>query len=104
MRKTLALMRHGKAQSRNAGVPDEERKFTQAGKRALEALLDDSDGIETPHKPRAHPRTARPIQVSAAVPLPPRRFVPHCRPAPHAPIQAMPATLAHASSKERLSF
>lgn len=39
MGKTLVLMRHGKAQSRDMGIPDEDRTLTDAGKRALAAKL-----------------------------------------------------------------
>ena len=39
MGKTLILMRHGKAQSRELGIPDRERTLTRAGKRALAATL-----------------------------------------------------------------
>lgn len=39
MGKTLVLMRHGKAQSRDLGIPDDERTLTRAGKRTLAATL-----------------------------------------------------------------
>ena len=39
MGKTLVLMRHGKAQPRDLGIPDDERTLTRAGTRALAARL-----------------------------------------------------------------
>lgn len=39
MGKTLILMRHGKAQSRDQDAPDDQRALTRAGKRALIARL-----------------------------------------------------------------
>ena len=39
MGKTLVLMRHGKAQPRDLGIPDDERTLTRAGERALAARL-----------------------------------------------------------------
>ena len=39
MGKTLVLMRHGKAQPRDLGIPDDERTLTDAGMRALAAKL-----------------------------------------------------------------
>ena len=40
--RTLILVRHGKAQSRNLGIPDEERTLTKAGVQALRAWLPQS--------------------------------------------------------------
>lgn len=39
MTKMLVVMRHGKAQSRDAGISDEERALTTAGRRALQSRL-----------------------------------------------------------------
>ena len=39
MGRMLVLMRHGKAQSRDGAIPDEQRRLTRAGKRALAARL-----------------------------------------------------------------
>jgi CHAD domain-containing protein/phosphohistidine phosphatase SixA len=39
MSKMLVVMRHGKAQSRDAGIPDEERTLTAPGRRALQSRL-----------------------------------------------------------------
>ena len=74
MAKMLILVRHGKAQSRDLGLPDFERQLTGAGKRSLKAWLEKSARLAASEEARsfelwASPaaRTMQTAQIVAAV-------------------------------------
>ena len=84
MGKTLVLMRHGKAQPRDLGIPDDERTLTRAGTRALAARLPQNVRLWGKHartavwtSPAVRCRQTADAQRSTA-----RRLLPHPAPAP----------------------